>query len=378
MSKLLNLLGTKPNQIPTNSDLGRLAFQDFISTTDDTTTTTACYPLFTDPVNGTAVKTSSALLQYIPTTGRLGLGVTPLAKLHVRNGGILIDSLSPTGIGSSRNNGLALFTDLGFGAELHYGSSPQSAGWATAIYGRTADSIALRLGAYPANAAAQSSFAEYMTIYNTGFVTVKNGELGIGSAAVSTGDTRIELGDSRTGDGNAYIDFHSSTGTDYNLRLIRYAGVNGGASLTQFGTGDISITTEGASAVNFSTNNTLRATITSGGVFTALSIIGGTSLRESKVAVSASAIDLATGSYFSKTISGATTFTLSNVPASGTAVTFLLDLTNGGAATVTWWSGIKWASGTVPTLTAAGRDVLVFFTHDGGTTWTGVITKDVK
>jgi hypothetical protein len=30
MSKLLNLLGTKPNQIPTNSDLGRLAFQDFV------------------------------------------------------------------------------------------------------------------------------------------------------------------------------------------------------------------------------------------------------------------------------------------------------------------------------------------------------------
>lgn len=30
MSKLLNLLGTNPNQIPTNSDLGRLAFQDFV------------------------------------------------------------------------------------------------------------------------------------------------------------------------------------------------------------------------------------------------------------------------------------------------------------------------------------------------------------
>lgn len=107
-------------------------------------------------------------------------------------------------------------------------------------------------------------------------------------------------------------------------------------------------------------------------------LVKATGLRELKIAVSASAIDLATGSYFSKTISGATTFTLSNVPASGTAITFLLDLTNGGSATVTWWSGIKWASGTVPTLTSSGRDVLVFFTHDGGTTWTGVITKDVK
>jgi hypothetical protein len=30
-------------------------------------------------------------------------------------------------------------------------------------------------------------------------------------------------------------------------------------------------------------------------------------------------------------------------------------------------------------LTSAGRDVLGFFTHDGGTTWSGlVLAKDVK
>lgn len=101
--------------------------------------------------------------------------------------------------------------------------------------------------------------------------------------------------------------------------------------------------------------------------------------KETKVAVSASAIDVATGNYFSKTISTATTFTVSNVPTTGTAVSFILDLTNGGSATITWWSGMKWAAGTAPTLTSAGRDVLGFFTHDGGTTWTGlVLGKDVK
>ena len=102
-------------------------------------------------------------------------------------------------------------------------------------------------------------------------------------------------------------------------------------------------------------------------------------LYETKVAVSASAIDLATGNYFTKTISGATTFTVSNTPSTGTAASFILDLTNGGSATITWWSGMKWAAGTAPTLTASGRDVLGFFTHDGGTTWTGlVLGKDVK
>lgn len=104
-----------------------------------------------------------------------------------------------------------------------------------------------------------------------------------------------------------------------------------------------------------------------------------TGLREVKTVISASAIDLSVGNYFTKTISGATTFTISNTQSTGTAHSFILDLTNGGSATVTWWSGVKWAGGTAPTLTSAGRDVLGFFTHDGGTTWSGlVLGKDVK
>jgi len=96
-------------------------------------------------------------------------------------------------------------------------------------------------------------------------------------------------------------------------------------------------------------------------------------LRETKVTMAANNIDLSTGNVFSKTISGATTLTISNVPAALTVGLFLLDLTNGGSATITWWSGVKWAGGTAPTLTASGRDVLGFFTHDGGTTWNGVV-----
>jgi hypothetical protein len=103
-----------------------------------------------------------------------------------------------------------------------------------------------------------------------------------------------------------------------------------------------------------------------------------TGLAETKVAMSASAIDLSLGNYFSKTISGATTLTISNTPTTGTVAEFVLDLTNGGSATVTWWSGVKWVGGTAPTLTSSGRDVLAFFTHDGGTTWTGVVNKDFK
>ena len=104
-----------------------------------------------------------------------------------------------------------------------------------------------------------------------------------------------------------------------------------------------------------------------------------TGLRETRTAMGANAIDLATGNFFSKTISGATTFTVSNVPATGTAATFILDLTNGGSAAITWPANSKFAGGTAPTLTASGRDVVGCYTHDGGATlnWL-LLAKDIK
>lgn len=104
-----------------------------------------------------------------------------------------------------------------------------------------------------------------------------------------------------------------------------------------------------------------------------------TAAKEIKVSIAASNIDLALANFFGKTVTGATTFTVSNVPVTGIVASFILNLTNGGSATITWWSGTKWAGGTAPTLTAAGRDVLGFYTDDGGTTWTGlVLGKDHK
>ena len=98
-----------------------------------------------------------------------------------------------------------------------------------------------------------------------------------------------------------------------------------------------------------------------------------TEYTETKTALSSGAIDLSTGNYFTYTVSGSTTFTVSNGASSGTVNSFILDLTNGGSATITWISGTKWAGGTAPTLTSSGRDVLGFFTEDGGTTWNGFV-----
>ena len=83
-----------------------------------------------------------------------------------------------------------------------------------------------------------------------------------------------------------------------------------------------------------------------------------TGTKETSTAISASAIDLSAGNYFTKTISGTTTFTISNAASSGTVNSFILQLTNGGSATVNWFSGVKWAGGTAPTSgNASGIDV---------------------
>jgi hypothetical protein len=89
------------------------------------------------------------------------------------------------------------------------------------------------------------------------------------------------------------------------------------------------------------------------------------------------AIDASLANHYGKTITGATTLSVSNASAEK-VTTFILHLTNGGT-NVTWWSGIRWSNGTKPTLTASGRDVLAFTSKDGGVTWDGfLVGQDMK
>lgn len=188
--------------------------------------------------------------------------------------------------------------------------------------------------------------------------------------------------------------FQTTTATSSSGVGVLPSSGGSGSNFTSYGTAD----PDNANTLALTTSSTVHA-ITSGktgtGTYKALVVsVGGanrmnfgisggvsaqTGLYETKTALAANDIDLFSGNYFTKTIVGATTLTVSNVPAAGTAASFILDLTNGGSATITWWSGVKWAGGTAPTLTSAGRDVLGFFTHDGNATWTGlVLGKDVK
>ena len=87
-------------------------------------------------------------------------------------------------------------------------------------------------------------------------------------------------------------------------------------------------------------------------------------------------IDLSLGGFVSATIGGALTFTFSNPPASPNGCEWVLVLTNGGSAVVTWPGSVTWVGGTAPTLQASGIDVLRFYTVDGGTSWIGELAFD--
>lgn len=89
--------------------------------------------------------------------------------------------------------------------------------------------------------------------------------------------------------------------------------------------------------------------------------------------------DLTTANFFSATLDQNSTFTFSNPPASGDFGGFVLELTDGGAHTITFPASVDWPGGTAPTLTASGVDQLVFTTRDGGTTWSGFVAGlDIK
>jgi hypothetical protein len=82
---------------------------------------------------------------------------------------------------------------------------------------------------------------------------------------VSTGDCFVEIGGDRTGSGPSYVDFHSTSGTDFEARILRNSGANGGLDILNTGTGNMVVGQVGAGPLLLYTNNTTRMVIDSNG-----------------------------------------------------------------------------------------------------------------
>jgi len=152
--------------------------------------------------------------------------------------------------------------------------------------------------------------------------------------------------------GNLKVDslIYDNSGTDVTVSISALAGAGSAA-----GTG---------SANTFTALQTLNAGVAVDGPY-----------KQTAEAVSALDIDLATGNYFTKTISANSTFTFSNPPASGTACSFTLELTH-TSGTVTWPASVKFPADTAPTLTAGKTHLFMFVTDDGGTRYRGAALAD--
>ena len=92
-------------------------------------------------------------------------------------------------------------------------------------------------------------------------------------------------------------------------------------------------------------------------------------------AVSGTAIDCAEGNYYTKTVTGATAFTFTNVPTS-VAYFLTIEVTCNGSNAVTWPASVKWPADTAPTITDGKTTLFMFVTDDGGTRWRGCSLAD--
>ena len=191
-----------------------------------------------------------------------------------------------------------------------------------------------------------------------------------------------------TADANGDVKFPDGDkaifGAGSDLQLY-HDGTNSIIGITNTHTGKISniidnedfITFTPSNSVKIFHDNSVKLTTTTTGVDITGEFIAD-SYNETYAALSGTspAVNCHNGNAFSLVLSGATTFTFTNPPASGTAYSFSIEIIQDSGAsghTVTWPSSVDWPAATAPTLTAtaSAKDIFIFTTRDGGTNWYG-------
>ena len=103
---------------------------------------------------------------------------------------------------------------------------------------------------------------------------------------------------------------------------------------------------------------------------TSLDVFGGVSMNVVTLSTTSNIINVALANYFISTPAGTTTYVFQGVPTNRDS-SFVLELANGGAYTITWPTTVRWPANTAPTLSSSGRDLVIFSTANTGSTWRG-------
>ncbi len=200
------------------------------------------------------------------------------------------------------------------------------------------------------------SWVNGLTLDGSNNATFAAGLTTNGSVSITGGELNFNTA------GHKYIDFATEGGgSNYNaiLRTMDSSNANHETSL---------VLGRNAGVEAYFNNVKKFETTAAGAKFT-----GG--IAQVVTAAGALDLDLNTSNYFTKTISGNSTFTFSNPAASGQVTAFTLELTH-SSGTVTWPSSVKWNADTAPTLTTGKTHLFMFVTDDGGSRYRGSALVD--
>ena len=217
------------------------------------------------------------------------------------------------------------------------------------------------------------TYEDVTNVDSVGLITARNGiKVTGGDIDVTNGDIDILADNKKLNIGagaDLQISHTNNLSTIYNSHANGVA-VRSNVILLQNSTGNHDyLTTANELGVSLFFDNVKKIETTTGGV----KVTG--NQTNNIVAMGANDVDCSAGSYFTKTITGATTFTFSNVP-TGVEFSFTMEVTLNGSNAITWPSSVKWNADTAPTLTDGKTQLFMFVTTNGGTRFRGSALVD--
>jgi hypothetical protein len=204
-----------------------------------------------------------------------------------------------------------------------------------------------------------------------------------GSGSPGGANTEIQFNDSGSFGSNVNLSFDKATtkltvgNSTINIAINSVSAVftgNARVNSTAFEVGNTTVNTYISSTLSRFTSNVVMSNSTldyprikSFAEETSAPTISGGSLT----------LDLNVSNIFNVNLNNnITTLTISNAQASGNGVSFVLIFTaDGTGRTVSWPGSVRWANGSAPSITSTNnkRDMFVFITLDGGSSYNGLI-----